>query len=110
MFPGKIGHIYIARQADLPQYQVVFLQFVAALEAYDEQRLSIFLYLHGGDYQNHFLTVLNKTETVKPFIEGVDWMEVHRISCRPKKKVAKSKIEKKRQDNFEDTGFCSSIC
>jgi hypothetical protein len=68
LFPGKIGYIYVIRLADLPHYQEVFLKFVAALEAYDKQQLSIFLYLHGGDYQNHFLTVLKDTEAVKAFI------------------------------------------
>jgi hypothetical protein len=80
LFPGELGHIYVARKADLPHYQEVFSKFVAALEAYNNDRLSIFLYLRGEDYQNFFLTVLNKTETVKPFIERMDWMEVQRIS------------------------------
>jgi hypothetical protein len=31
------------------------------------------------------------------------------VACRPKKKLGKSSIEKKRQDKYEDTGFCSSI-
>lgn len=94
LFPGEVGHIYVARRADLPHYQEVLSKFVAALEAYDGDKLSIFLYLRGEDYQNHFLTVYNKTETVQPFIERMDWMEVQHISCRPKKKATKSRIEK----------------
>jgi hypothetical protein len=42
----------------------------------------------------------------------IDWLEVHRIACPPRKQknVPKRSIEKKRQANYLDTGFCSSVC
>jgi hypothetical protein len=83
----------VAHQADLPHYQEVFSKFMSALEAYDEQ-LSIFLYLRGEDYKNHFLTLCNSTEKVKPFIEQINWMEVQRIACHLKKKANKSTLKR----------------
>jgi hypothetical protein len=108
LFPGDAGHIYVAKRADLPHYQEVFAKFALALEAY-EDCMPVYLYLRGDDYMNHFLTVYNSTTSVKAFVNRVDWMEVHRIACRPKKKQGKGQLEKKRQARFEDTGYCSLI-
>jgi hypothetical protein len=108
LFPSDIGHIYCAKRADLPHYQEVFSKFLLAFQAYDD-RLSVYVYLKGEDYSNHFMTIRNSEDQVKPFVNKIDWMEVHRLATRPKRKSAKGPIEKKRQDSYEDTGFCSSI-
>ena len=56
------------------------------------------------------MTICNLAEQVKPFGDKIDWMEVHHVASHPKKKAGKSStIKKKRQDSYEDTGFCSSI-
>ncbi len=73
--------------------------------------MPVYLYMRGKDYNNHFMTVRNSAEMVKPIVDQLDWMEVHRVATRQKKTLTtKSSIEKKRQANFEDTGFCSSVC
>jgi hypothetical protein len=55
------------------------------------------------------MTVRNTARTVKPFVDKIDWLEIHWVACHVKKKAGKSSIKKKRQDKYEDTGFCSSI-
>ncbi len=109
LFPSDIGHFYVARRADLPHYQEVFSKFIYALESYEDD-MPVYIYLNGRDYNNHFLSVRNSAEKVKPFVDQIDWMEVHRVACRPKKNVGKKSCEKKRQDTYEDTGFCSTVC
>jgi hypothetical protein len=109
LFPSHVGHIYVAKRADLPHYQEVFSKFVLALEAYEDS-MPVYLYMRGKDYSNHFMLVRNSEASVKPFVERIDWMEIHRASCLPKKKSVKSSlIGKERQDNFGDTGFCSAV-
>jgi hypothetical protein len=108
LFPSDVGHFYIARRADLPHYQEVFSKFVTALESYDD-RLPVYLYMKDNDYKNHFLSVRNSPEKVKPFIDQINWTEVHRLASLSKKKAAKTTVEKKRQATYEDTGFCSSV-
>jgi hypothetical protein len=71
--------------------------------------MPVYLYMCGNDYANHFLTVCNLSAAVRPNVDGIDWMQNHRIACLPKKKQGKGHIEKKRQARFKDTGFCSSI-
>jgi hypothetical protein len=46
---------------------------------------------------------------VKPFVDKIDWMEVHCVATHLKKKASKISIKKKQQDSYEDTGFCSSM-
>jgi hypothetical protein len=108
LFPSEAGHFYIARRADLPHYQEVFSKFVTALESFDDAMV-VYLYLPERNYKNHFLTVRNSLERVQPFVDQIDWMEVHRLACRPKQTIAKKSVGRKRQDTFEDTGFCSSV-
>jgi hypothetical protein len=108
LFPSVEGHFYVARRADLPHYQEVFSKFISALESYDDS-MPVYLYMGSRNYRNHFLTVCNTAKKVKPFVNRMDWMEVHRVACRPKKKATKNAAEKKRQDTYEDTGFCSSV-
>jgi hypothetical protein len=78
---------------DLLHYQEVSAKFVSALDSYDE-RMVVYLYLPGKHYKNHFLTVQNSLERVKPFVDWTDWMEVS-VACCPKKKVSKHLSEKK---------------
>jgi hypothetical protein len=66
-FLSNIHHFYIARQADLPHYQEVFLKFVTALESYND-RMPVYLYMKDNDYNDHFLSIRNSPEKVKPFV------------------------------------------
>jgi hypothetical protein len=65
--------------------------------------------LKGKDYSNHFMTVCNSAKQVKPFVDKIDWMEVHHVASCPKKNAGRKSIEKKQQDSYEDPGSCSSI-
>jgi hypothetical protein len=65
--------------------------------------------MKDNDYNDHFLSIRNSPEKVKPFVNWIDWMEVHHLACQPKKKAPKSTIKKKRQDTYKDTRFCSSV-
>jgi hypothetical protein len=94
--------------ADLPHYQEVFSKFVSALESFDDVMV-VYFYLPERDYKNHFLTVCNSMDRVQPFVDQIDWMEVHRLACRPKNTDTKKAWERKRQDTYEDTGFCSLV-
>jgi hypothetical protein len=73
LFPSHVGHIYVAKRADLPHYQEVFSKFVLALEAYDDS-MPVYLYMRGKDYSNHFMLVRNSEASVKSFMEQIDWM------------------------------------
>jgi hypothetical protein len=110
LLPSHVGHIYVAQRANLPHYQEVFFKFVlGALEAYEDS-MPVYLYMRGEDYSNDFMLVRNSEAAVKPFLERIDWMEIHRASCHPKNKLEKSSlIEKERQDNFGDTGLCFAV-
>ena len=108
LFPSHVGHIYVAKRADLPHYQEVFSNFVLALEAY-EDTMPVYLYIRGN-YSNHFMLVLNSEAAVQPFVERIDWMEIYCASCLPKNKSEKCSVTRKElQDNFGDTGFCSAV-
>ena len=90
--PSKDGHIYAARQADLPHYQDVFSNFVSVLQTYNA-KLAVYLYLPGSDYENHFMSVHNSLQSVKPFADTIDWDEIHRVACRPKKNDKKNLLK-----------------
>jgi hypothetical protein len=106
LFPSDVGHMYIVERGDLPHYQEVFSKFVLALERYDNQ-MPVYLYMRGEDYSNHFMLVRNLAKTVQPFM---DWMDIHRSLFCPKKKAEKpTGIGKRRQDNFQDSGFCCGV-
>jgi hypothetical protein len=63
--------------------------------------------MRGEDYSNHFMLVRNLAKTVQPF---VDWMDIHPSLFCPKKKAEKpTGIGKRRQDNFQDSGFCCGV-
>lgn len=112
LFPSEQGHIYIARRADLPHYQEMFPRFLSTFEDYDDG-IEVYVYLKGEDYGNHFMTVRNSYAAVKEYVDRIDWFEIHRLACDPKKKVAKGgrgSLETKRAAIYEDTGFCSSVC
>jgi hypothetical protein len=106
LFPSKVGHIYCARRADLPHYQEMFWKFASNLSAY-ENPLSVYIYCKGEDYSNHFLTVRNSPSQVLPFVEQLDWLEIHRIASLPPKKPtgkgAKRALETRRATIFHDT-------
>jgi hypothetical protein len=109
LFPSRVGHIYVAKMADLPHYQEVFSKFVLALEAYEDS-MPVYLYMRGEDYSNHFMLVRNSEAPVKPSVGRINWKEIHRASCLQKKKAEKSaSIGKDRQDNFGDPAFCSTV-
>ena len=109
LFPSDVGHIYIAKKADLPHYQEVFSKFVSALDCYDDD-MPVYLYLKGQDYSNHFLLVQNSLSAVKPYMERINWFSIYRSTCiPPKKSITASRIAKPRQANFWDTGYCSSV-
>jgi hypothetical protein len=69
--------------------------------------MPVYLYIKDHDYNNHFLSIWDSLVKVKPFVDQIDWMEVHRLACQPKKKAPKSVIKKKCQDPYEDTRFYS---
>jgi hypothetical protein len=46
---------------------------------------------------------------VQPFVNRIDWMEIHHITCLNKKKQGKGHMEKKWQARLQDTGFWYSI-
>jgi hypothetical protein len=50
--------------------------------------------------------VRNLEEKVKPFVDQIDWMEVHHVASCSKKK---STIKKKCQATYKDTGFSTSV-
>jgi hypothetical protein len=101
--------MYIAERGDLPHYQEVFSKFVLALEWYDNQ-MPVYLYMRGEDYSNHFMLVRNSAKTVQPFVDQMDWMDIHRSLFCPKKKAKKpTGIGKRQQDNFQDPGFCCGV-
>jgi hypothetical protein len=109
IFPSDVGHMYIAERGDLPHYQEVFSKFVLALERYNNQ-MPVYLYMRGEDYSNHFMLVRNLAKTVQPFVDRMDWMDIHCSSFCPKKKAEKpTGIGKRRLDNFQDSGFCCGV-
>jgi hypothetical protein len=78
LFPSHVGHIYVAKRADLPHYQEVFSKFVLALKAYKDT-MPVYLYMRGEDYSNHFMLVRNSEAAVQPFVERIDWIEIYRV-------------------------------
>jgi hypothetical protein len=109
LFPSNVGHMYIAKRADLPHYQEVFSKFLTALDCY-EDHMPVYLYMKGEDYSNHFLLVQNSLSAVKPYMDRLHWFAIHRSTCNPSKKAGlTSPIGKKRQDNFVEDGLCSSV-
>jgi hypothetical protein len=54
LFPSHVGHICVAKRANLPHYQEeVFSKFVLAYE----DTMPVYLYMCGKDYSNHFMLV-----------------------------------------------------
>jgi hypothetical protein len=109
LFYSDVGHMYIAERGDLRHYQEVFSNFVLALEWFDD-RMPVYLYMRGEDYSNHFMLVRNLARVVQPFVDRMDWMEIHRSLFCPKKKAEKpAGIGKQRQDECHDLGFCCGV-
>jgi hypothetical protein len=109
LFSSDVGHMYIDKRGDLPHYQEVFSKFVLALERFDNT-MPVYLYMRGEDYSNHFMLVRNLARAVQPFVDRMDWLDIHRSLFCPKKKVEKpAGIGKQRQDKFHDSGLCCGV-
>jgi hypothetical protein len=66
--------------------------------------------MRGEDYSNHFMLVRNLAKTVQPIVDWMDWMDIHHSLFCPKKMAEKhTGIGKRRQDNFQDLGFCCGV-
>ena len=99
------GHLYLAKRADLPHYQGIFVDFVAELERY-EGELKVYLYLPNYDYDNHFLIVRNSPPSVRRFVDCIDWLANHHLATTEVHTTMKEKItNKKRQKVFVDNGL-----
>jgi hypothetical protein len=42
--------------------------------------------MRGEDYSNHFMLVRNLARAVQPFVDRMDWLDIHRSLFCPKKK------------------------
>jgi hypothetical protein len=94
-FPCHGGYLYLAKWADLPHYQGVFVEFMAKLKRY-EGDLKVYLYLPNYDYDNHFLIVWNSSMLVQRFVDCIDWMEVHQLATTKVPTTMKEKTNNKK--------------
>jgi hypothetical protein len=75
----------------------------------DKTATTIMLYYPGRNYSNQYLVVINKEESLAPFVRQVDWRKIQQYigAKRPGKKVASTT---RQAAKFVDFGFTSSMC
>jgi hypothetical protein len=101
--------MYIAERGDLPHYQEVFSKFVLALERFDDT-MSVYLYMRGEDYSNHFMLVRNLARAVQPlWIGWIGW--TFTVPCSVQRRRLRSLMGLKSSGRTNSTipGFCWGV-
>jgi hypothetical protein len=110
IFPNRTGQAYFVQHLACTHYQAMFSTFVSAIEDGSDD-IMVKVYYPVRDYENDFVVIWNKENTLQSFSNTIQWSTVSQVLDSTASNHASLQPTTARQARrYQDFGFTSGIC